>query len=146
MADRKMRAVLYLMADRKMRAVLYLNNFWEWSGGMAAYVAWANGERGVDPADTSRAWRDFVEYAASFYTNQRANALYRDHIRRIVTRRNTVNDRPYSEDPTIMSWQLANEPRPGMEGHGESNFRIFSSGSFTASFIPLWTPITCRLE
>ncbi len=114
------------MADRGMRAVLYLNNFWEWSGGMSAYVAWVEGKPGVDPSDTSRFWGDFVEYAATFYTNQQANVYYRDHIRRIITRRNTVNDRLYSEDPAIMSWQLANEPRPGMVGPGgEKNLPYF---------------------
>ena len=125
------------MADRDMRAVLYLNNFWEWSGGMSAYVAWINGDGGVDPADTSRPWGDFVEYAATFYANQQANMYYRDHIRRIVTRRNTVNGRPYAEDPTIMAWQLANEPRPGMPGpNGEGNLPAFLDWiESTAAFI-----------
>ncbi|MBP1655749.1 MAG: mannanase [Bacteroidetes bacterium] len=114
------------MADRDMRAVLYLNNFWEWSGGMAAYVAWMNKDGGVDPADTSRPWSDFVEYAATFYAHERANAYYRDYIRQLITRRNTVHGRLYSEDPTIMAWQLSNEPRPGMPGpNGEQNLPGF---------------------
>ena len=33
------------MAKRDMKAVLYLNNFWQWSGGMAAYVSWTSSPR-----------------------------------------------------------------------------------------------------
>ena len=28
------------MGKRGMRAVMVLNNFWQWSGGMAQYVSW----------------------------------------------------------------------------------------------------------
>ena len=35
-----------------------------------------------------------------------------NHVRNIVSRTNTVTGKPYREDPTIMSWQLCNEPRP----------------------------------
>ena len=31
------------MGKRGMRAVVYLTNFWEWSGGMMAYVYWSAG-------------------------------------------------------------------------------------------------------
>ena len=31
------------MAKRHMHAVLYLNNYWEWSGGMAQYMVWSWG-------------------------------------------------------------------------------------------------------
>ena len=32
------------MAKRDMKAVLYLNNFWQWSGGMATYTSWSTGK------------------------------------------------------------------------------------------------------
>jgi mannan endo-1,4-beta-mannosidase len=114
------------MAERDMRAVLYLNNYWEWSGGMAAYNAWANGASGPDPEDPSQGWSAFMNFSATFYANDKANRLYRDYVRRIVTRRNTFNGRNYAQDPTIMSWQLANEPRPGTESpEGEKNVDAF---------------------
>lgn len=34
-----------------------------------------------------------------------------DHVRKIVSRVNTVTGKSYSEDPAIFSWQIANEPR-----------------------------------
>ena len=41
----------------------------------------------------------------------RAKDAFRFAVEQLVKRRNSVNGRPYREDPTIMSWQLANEPR-----------------------------------
>jgi mannan endo-1,4-beta-mannosidase len=32
----------------------------------------------------------------------------------VVGRRNTITGLPYSQDPAIQAWQLANEPRPGV--------------------------------
>jgi mannan endo-1,4-beta-mannosidase len=114
------------MAKRKMHAVLYLNNYWEWSGGMSQYNAWADGGKGVDPEDPSQGYSAFMEYSASFYRNEKATAMFRDYIRRIVARENTCNGRLYSDDPTIMSWQLANEPRPGTNGPaGEENLSAY---------------------
>ena len=36
---------------------------------------------------------------------------YAMHVKKILTRRNSLNGRLYSEDPTIFSWELLNEPR-----------------------------------
>lgn len=104
----------YLLAEmskRKMKAVLYLTNYWEWSGGMSEYVAWADTIRAFDPEVDG--WSQFMNFSARFYQNEKANALFRLFVKSIVTRKNTTNGRNYSSDPTIMSWQLANEPRPG---------------------------------
>ena len=35
---------------------------------------------------------------------------FKQYVRAIVTRNNTVTGRRYCEDPTIMAWDLANEP------------------------------------
>ena len=118
--------LLAQMAERRMHAVLFLNNYWQWSGGMAQYNVWANGGPGVDPDDTSQGYGKFMAFSARFYSDEKANALFRNFVRTIVTRRNTVNGRVYAEDPTIMSWQLANEPRPGTSGpDGENNLVPF---------------------
>jgi len=117
--------LLAAMAERHMHAVLYLNNYWEWSGGMAQYTAWANGGGGIDPED-STGYRGFMNYSATFYANQNATALFREYVRRIVTRENSRNGRFYRDDPTIMAWQLANEPRPGTDSPvGEANLPEF---------------------
>ena len=109
------------MGRRDMKAVLYLNNFWQWSGGMSQYVSWFTGEPLSDP-DRTGDWNAFMDYSARFYAIPEAQALYRDAIRTVISRTNSVNGRRYVDDPTVMSWQLANEPRPGSDAHGAPNF------------------------
>lgn len=105
----------FLLAElgrRDMTAVLYLNNFWQWSGGMTQYLNWFTGSPAHDP-NVSKDYERFMMENARFYTNAAAQDEYRQVIARIVKRVNTVTRKPYSLDPAIMSWQLANEPRPG---------------------------------
>ena len=40
--------------------------------------------------------------------------LEHDYIRAVVGRTNSITGRRYADDPAIQSWQLANEPRPGV--------------------------------
>lgn len=98
---------------RGMHAVIFLNNYWEWSGGMAQYVDWANGGGGVDAANGNYA--AFMDYSASFYVNQKAQSLFYNFVTDLVTRRNQYDGRYYYEEPSIMAWELANEPRPGRD-------------------------------
>ena len=100
------------MAKRDMTAVIYLNNFWQWSGGMTQYNAWFAGIPAVDP-NVSKDYETFIANSAKFYQVEKAQAEYRNVIKKVVERVNTVTGKPYRDDPTIMSWQLANEPRPG---------------------------------
>jgi mannan endo-1,4-beta-mannosidase len=100
------------MGKRHMHAVIYLNNYWEWSGGMAQYNVWT-GAPEVDPENPAQGWPAFMAFSATFYANEKANDIFRGAVKKIVMRKNTVNGRIYTQDPTIMSWQLANEPRPG---------------------------------
>jgi len=101
------------MKKRGQRAVLYLSNFWEWSGGLMTYLAWTNGGHFVDIDDSDDPWSKFADFAADFYVSPPAIAAYQEAVRRIVGRTNAVTGLPYSEDPTIFAWQIANEPRPG---------------------------------
>lgn len=105
------------MAKRDMVAVLYFNNFWQWSGGMSQYMAWLTGEPPLDP-DITGDWNGFMQNSARFYRSEEAQKWYRDLIRVIVTRTNSITGTPYADDPTIMAWQLANEPRPGSDADG----------------------------
>lgn len=98
---------------RGLRLVLYLTNYWEWSGGMATYLYWTNGGRYVDMNAPAHPWPAFPDFNASFYGSREAVGLYHDYVRAVVGRRNGLTGVRYSDDPTIMSWQLANEPRPG---------------------------------
>ncbi|MGN7161714.1 glycoside hydrolase 5 family protein [Sphingomonas sp. SAFR-052] len=100
------------MGRRGIRAVLYLTNFWEWSGGMMTYLSYVNGGKYLDMNDPAHPWPAFANFNAQFYGNRAAMDLYRDWIRTVVGRTNSVTGKPYADDPTIMAWQLSNEPRP----------------------------------
>lgn len=113
------------MAKRDMRAVVFLNNFWEWSGGMSQYNAWATNDKVLDPEDPSVGWDNFINSSASFYKNEKANELFRKFIFTVITRKNSYSDLTYLEDPTIMAWQLSNEPRPGAGEYAEKNAEVF---------------------
>ncbi len=110
--------LLVEMSKRDMKAVLYLGNFWEWSGGMGQYVSWFTGNVAANPGETGL-WNEFMENSAQFYRIPEAQDLYHAVAKKIITRTNTINGKAYNNDPTIMSWQLANEPRPGsdIDGH-----------------------------
>lgn len=45
---------------------------------------------------------------------------YQGYIRTVLTRVNTVNSRVYSEDPTVFSWELANEPSSTLDTTGQA--------------------------
>ena len=108
------------MAKRNMRGILFLSNYWQWSGGFAEYVRWITGETIPDPDQPATTkgdyWGGFMKFSASFYQTPAAVELYRKFAARLIQRRNTVNGRIYRDDPTIMTWELANEPRPGPDG------------------------------
>jgi mannan endo-1,4-beta-mannosidase len=113
------------MGKRHMRAVLYLGNYWEWSGGFSQYNVWT-GQETVDPEDTTKGWHAFMDFSTTFYTNQKALEFFRNYVRLVVTRTNSVNGLAYTADPTIMAWQLVNEPRPGRDGDpGKNNLPVF---------------------
>lgn len=100
------------MAKRDMTAVVVLNNFWVWSGGMAQYNAWANGEDiPYPPPAPDGNWDTFQKYSSSFYSNKKATKFFEDFLEKIINRENTYTGKLYKQDATIMAWQLANEPR-----------------------------------
>jgi len=101
------------LGQRNMRAILYLTNFWEWSGGMMTYLYWTNGGHYINMNDPAHPWPEFPDFTAAFYGNAKAVGMYHDYVRAVVTRTSSITGRPYRDDPAIMAWQLANEPRPG---------------------------------
>ncbi|MDZ7721875.1 MAG: hypothetical protein U5R06_03365 [candidate division KSB1 bacterium] len=93
------------MSKRDMVAVIYLNNYWVWSGGMAQYVSWCENETMPNPFLKEYDWHTFMLYSGQFYAHEQANQAYRDYIKMLINRENTVNDRLYKMCPTITSWR-----------------------------------------
>lgn len=79
-----------------IRLILPLVNHWPDFGGMDRYVQWF-----------SAASRD------DFYLNPGIREAYQSYVKQIVTRKNTVTGRVYKDEPAILAWELANEPRCG---------------------------------
>lgn len=52
-----------------------------------------------------------VERHALFFSDTGAKELYKDYVRFIINRRNSRTGQLYREDPTILAWDLINEPR-----------------------------------
>ena len=117
--------VLAEMGRRNMKGVLCLNNFFYWSGGMAQYVSWFTGEEIPYPEEHS--WDAYMRFSARFYTLPKATKLYYDLVEKLVSRKNTITNVLYVNDPTIMSWQLANEPREF--GHDKKYFKWVKKSS-----------------
>jgi mannan endo-1,4-beta-mannosidase len=104
--------LLHQMQLRNMCAVLYFTNNWEWSGGMAQYLNWNGYGEYVNPNLEQYSWNDFYNYQKQFYSCQPCISQVNHYIETIITRTNSITGIKYADDPTIMAWELANEPRP----------------------------------
>jgi mannan endo-1,4-beta-mannosidase len=98
--------VLAEAARNGLRVQLCLGNWWRDTGGVTQYLRWA----GVNGADDDKApFGINKEVAMQFYTNETARRLYREHLEKIASRRNTVTGTMYRDDPTIFGYELMNE-------------------------------------
>lgn len=98
--------VLEEAARNHLRVQLCLANWWRDTGGVTQYFAWAGIK---DAADASAPYGINTERAVAFYTNNETRRLYRAHVARIVSRRNSVTGILYRDDPTILGYELMNE-------------------------------------
>ena len=129
-------AVVAKAKARGLRLMLTLVNNWDDSfGGMRQYVNWAKQISLEEiPADLRASWLEtiqlnqldrsacsanpncdfntFQRYHDLFYTNSHARQLYKDYVAFIVNR--------YKNDPTILLWELANEPRAESDPSGQT--------------------------
>lgn len=103
------------MGKRNMSAVLYLNNSWEWSGGYGQYLEWAG--YGKAPVPAIDGWDAFQKFVGQYQQCDSCKTLFAKHVEKIITRTNRYTQKPYTEDPAIMAWQIGNEPR----AFGEEN-------------------------
>ncbi|WP_348824523.1 glycoside hydrolase 5 family protein [Flavobacterium aestuarii] len=99
------------MGKRNMYAVLFLTNNWEWSGGMSQYLEW-NGKGAIPvPAIPPNTWPQFMAYTQQFYSCEPCMEGLNNHVKYIIGRTNAYTQKKYTEDNTIMAWQVGNEPR-----------------------------------
>ena len=85
-----------------MRLILHFTDNWEYYGGVPIIAKWA----GV------------VKNA--FWTNETAKKYYKQSVKSLVMRKNTVNGKLYRDDPAIFAWDLLNEPRNEADPTGKA--------------------------
>jgi mannan endo-1,4-beta-mannosidase len=119
------------MGRRRMKAVVVLNNFWPWSGGMSQYLVWS----GKGPIPYPPRWAEYQKYTAAFYSDLKSKKRFEAFLKVIIRRKNKYTGLAYNEDPAIMAWELANEPR------GDWNAVAMDRWLHeTASLIKKWAP------
>jgi len=116
----------------KTQVIVSLIDNWKYYNGLDQYVDWSTtapargpnnkapfqdmtgdpnpGDYGTGPG-AEEVKRYEVARHALFYTDPDARRFYKDHVSFLLGRTNSINGRRYSEDPTILAWNLINEPR-----------------------------------
>lgn len=84
-------------SKRNIKLVIAMNNYWDAFGGLMNATTWQK-------------WFG-LKSAEEFYTNENCRKAYKEFVEHLVTRKNSYTGIPYNEDPTIMTWELMNEPR-----------------------------------
>jgi mannan endo-1,4-beta-mannosidase len=116
-------------AQLGVRLVLTFTNNWPDFGGMDTYIRWRQAS-----GDAS-----FNATHDAFYTDAAIQTWYRAWITALVTRVNSLTGVPYSEDPAIFAWQLANEPRCGGSGPFPASA---ACGTAAGTPLPAWVAST----
>lgn len=103
--------VLAEMGKRQMKAVIFLSNNWEWSGGFQQYLIWHKviSDEWLTKKPT---WDELRDNVSKFYSCDPCKNGYGFNARQVINRRNPITQIDYAKDPTIMAWEIANEPRP----------------------------------
>lgn len=111
-------------AKRSMKLVFVLNNNWEWSGGFGQYLEWAGYKNPILPKTSNWDWDNYCDYISKFYSCDSCLSHYQNFIYKIIGRKNSISKINYSDEPAIMTWELANEPRP-MRKSAISDYEIW---------------------
>jgi mannan endo-1,4-beta-mannosidase len=88
-----------------IKLVVPLVNNWDDFGGMDQYVAWFGASAHDD-----------------FYTDPQIVAAYKAYVQHFLFRKNRYTGLRMKDDPTIMTWELANEPRCQSDPTGDTLF------------------------
>lgn len=113
--------VLFEMGRRDMQAVIFFSNNWEWSGGFQQYLIW-NKRVPKDLETRKLTWDEQRDIVSKFYSCEPCKKAYDNQIHFIMNRTNKITKKRYIDDPAIMAWELANEPRP-MRPKAEEDYK-----------------------
>ncbi|PWA85859.1 glycoside hydrolase, family 5 [Artemisia annua] len=83
-----------------LHLILSLVNNWDDFGGKKQYVQWAKEHGG-----------QHLNNDDEFFSNVVVRGYYKNHVKNLLTRHNSITGVSYKNDPTIFAWELINEPR-----------------------------------
>ena len=86
--------VVTAAARNGIKLIVVLTNNWPEFGGIDQYLLWYGKDKHHE-----------------FFTTPELTQAYRSWVEHVITRRNSLTGQLYRDDPTIMAWELANEPR-----------------------------------
>lgn len=90
----KLDVLLDEAGKRNLKLIVAFLDFWKYTGGAHQISAWYGSD------NPSR----------FFGRDPRARAAYKAWVKHVIERTNAITGVPYRDDPTIMAWQLMNEP------------------------------------
>ncbi|KDE32898.1 mannan endo-1,4-beta-mannosidase [Bacillus altitudinis 41KF2b] len=98
----KLDYAIYKAGQEGIKLVIPFVNNWDDFGGMNQYVKWFQ-----------------AGSHDHFYTDPRIKTAYKNYVRYVLERTNTYSGVQYKDDPAIMTWELANEPRAQSDPSGD---------------------------
>ncbi len=97
--------------DRNLKLIILLVNNWNSFGGMCQYVKWCGLPNANSCDPMAQPGTVGTNAHDQFYTNACTKQAYKNYINYFLNRINTLTGIKYKDDPVIMAWELANEPR-----------------------------------
>ncbi|KAG4960985.1 hypothetical protein AAZX31_13G279300 [Glycine max] len=110
--EQAFQALDYVIAEARqhgIRLLLSLVNNLQAYGGKSQYVKWA--------------WQEGVGLSSSndsFFFDPSIRTYFKNYIKTVLTRKNTITGIEYRNDPTIFGWELINEPRCMSDPSGDT--------------------------
>ncbi|KAG6722606.1 hypothetical protein I3842_03G169300 [Carya illinoinensis] len=110
--ERVFQALDHVIAEARqhgIRLLLSLVNNLQAYGGKTQYVKWA--------------WEEGIGLSASndsFFFDPTIRNYFKNYIKTVLTRRNSITGIEYRNDPTIFAWELINEPRCTSDTSGDT--------------------------
>lgn len=104
----------FVIAESRRHGIyllLCLSNNFDDFGGKRQYVQWAR-------EDVAAAGGHNLTSADDFFNSTLVKSYYKNHVKTVLTRVNTVTGVAYMDDPAIFGWELMNEPRCNAEPTG----------------------------